>query len=548
MQQTSLYGAKALRATPLKEEMEKLEYLYERLAPQSFAEAMGVLQCELQDSEARSDLTSPWDFVMKPPGTPMAPGISSDFQSLFHASSPRKITPDFFKESDLEDKSTDTIVLFYDKKPLVLFKLVSPDLLVLERWLDYLKILHVDKYRYGIIPGVDVEFASQVLRFYKFYEVVRSNRDLIDATVVPLLNEYYLAKFLRSTSAEVVTDAQGEWSRILLSVGVNILPVVAHFPWRKNRPRDRLPNRSGATTPKSRELEHGQGLDEYLQAEDGALLPGEDDQGASSRPSTQTPSRPGTQASKGTNGAKKEQQANTVRKITGHAFLWTYSQLLYSENHELNAEIASMALEDYSSSIYRAVQLGEELISTNLIGAPIDLDILSQDLLPAPTSYVYQCLTGALRPVTKQVNKSEQAIELINQRRNLKKASRGGQRVTGSRFTVRSDPPGSRGSGSPVPRSRGNAGQEGADTLLPIESNGTSGNLRGSSADASKSAKKSKKEKSSPKKGQKEKKKESKGKNRKQEEAAEIAQQEAPPAPPKKSFLPPIFASLFGMK
>jgi hypothetical protein len=545
LQQTSLYGARALRATPLKEEMEKLDYLFDRLVPQEFAEAMRLLQCELQDTDARSDLTSPWDLGAKSGTAALLPGISPDFQNLFHATSPSKISADSLKSSELDDKSTDTIVLFYDKKPLVLFKLVSPDLLVVERWLDFLKILRVDRYRNGM-TGIDLDFTAQMVLFYKLYDDVKSIKDAIDTNIVPLVDEYYLAKFLRSTSAEASTDAESEWSSILQAVGVNILPVVPYFPWRKKHRGAHTHHQSvSATPPRSGEAEVGQQpLDDSLQGVDATFFNKQDDAGATSRPPTMSPSRPGTQGLKTQGGSKKIAQANTVRKMTGHAFFWTHRQVLFHDDRETNAEIASMVLEDYSSSILRAIKVAEELISTNLMGVSIDLGILSQEMLPASTSYVYQCLTTALRPATKEISKTQQAIDIINERRNLKKASRGGQRVTGSRFTIRSDPPGSRASSAQRPRSGTNTGEGGTRASQPTDP------IDDTKLPVVKSRKN--REPKSPKKTAKARKNvppssDSEGPLAPPREGEE---RDVPPVAqdgPKKSFLPPLLASLFGI-
>jgi hypothetical protein len=463
---------------------------------------------------------------------------------LFHASSPSKITPDLFKDSDLDDKNADTIVLFYDKKPLVLFKLVSPDVFVLERWLDYLKVLYLDKYKSGI-TGIDVEFASQMILFYKCYDAVKLIKDAIDTSIVSVFDEYHLAKLLRSTSAEVSTDAEGEWCHILQSVGVNILPVVPYFPWRKKHRGATPHSQMGPTPPKSREvLEHEKSLDDSIEGGDSALTQMQEDAGGGSRPSTMSPSRPGTQASKALSGSKKVVQANTVRKVTGHAFLWTHRQMLFSDNRDINAEIASMALEDYNSSILRAIKVAEELISTNLIGSRIDLGILSQEMLPASTSYIYQCLTGALRPVTKEISKAQQAIDIINERRNLKKASRGGQRVTGSRFTLLADPPGSRGSSAQRPRSGTNMNENGSQAVTPTKP----------TESITPPVVKSKKSRSSPKHkaraGKNDGSSVPNALNRKDpdEEAKQLGSPPASQEVAKSSFLPPLLASLFGIK
>lgn len=396
-----MYGRRSLKATPLRDELDALKYVTVRPIPVTFKKAMYLLG-EIKKMTAISDLHSPG-----------------------------RVDDDAFSIMSVADS--------IEAGPQLYIKLVYGDIILLEKWLNYLQTVHMgrnvamstapdetkrlsenyNKRCAAVLIKLDVirRFANEMVKTDSVVDILMEQANKHSQVTQPALNDD--GEFVDQNDDDISQNSAG-----VSSLGDNSVTARAMAPIPANT--EYIASRAQSPVPMAR-----------------------------------TARTAHTGDSEG-NTTIQPEQASARKALSGYAFLWAYKDEIFpcyefeegEEDEESTLETTAMAMEDYSSALFENLVASEEVIASNMRDSTIaslpDSEIAALLRMPyynnigLPSFYVHQCLVELVKKsntadsydIYSQAESTQASTCLDMQIKRKKKESRRTRKVVGRRFDI----------------------------------------------------------------------------------------------------------------
>jgi hypothetical protein len=412
-QQISLFGKRALKATPLRDEFDHFKYAFSRPAPVAFHRAMTMLNDLRKIAEQSSSVAQ-----LEDGDEGEAPDESEGGDNNLYSN----------PSASMSTADSGTSLLY--------FKLINLDIGVKEKWLDYLKLLHVDMSQ-NALPN-----------FSKFGES-QSFIDSLRAASIKL-GRYMTMWERRQVSLwdrqRELADAKGF---VDIGVLIPLLDDIAQIAAAANDVVEKTSQRPGSQPPKSPKASY-----RSTKVTSRSLTASSDTRMLSRQKSRAVSVGPVETALGEMDRAHfHERQAH---RISGYELLWNYGATLFGEDVPIEVlEITAMSLEDYSSAVSETLYACEIFIAQcakDSFERSDKTDVVKalpfSSAIGFPLYYVNQCLMEPPKAVAhsdgdsvsghSKAESSAVSSTLSQQIKRKRKESKKHRRKVGKRFALRS--------------------------------------------------------------------------------------------------------------